>query len=483
MGKLGFPRLACIATVFCVVTAIASPAQTFTTLAEFDGTDGFNPLYGSLIEGTDGNLYGTTSFGGASFGVDHSIGAGTVFSITSKGKLSTLYSFCSQPGCGDGSVPYAGLAQGVNGSFYGTTFEGGANNEGTVFELTSEGQLTTLHAFCSQPNCADGLGPVASLVQATNGNFYGTTSQSVSGAVGTIFEITPAGGFSTLYSTAGPGPDGGLLQASDGNFYGVTNGGTHAKGAVFEVTSGGRFSYLFSFDNADGEDPNALIQAVDGNFYGTTASGGTDGAGTVFELTPAGQLTTLYSFCSQPNCVDGATPKAALVQGTDGNFYGTTAFGGVAGGLFAGYGTVFQITPAGNLTTLYSFCSRPNCADGSYPEAGLVQGTDGNFYGTTFGGVNCPDRCGTVFRLSAGLGPFVKAQPNFGRAGRLVVIFGDALADTANVSFNGTPATFTMISNTAIKTTVPSGATTGVIEVTTAEGTLSSSVAFQVLPQ
>ena len=196
----------------------------------------------------------------------------------------------------------------------------------------------------------------------------------------------------------------------------------------------------------------------------------------MFELSATGQFTTLYSFCTQSNCPDGSNPRAGLVQGTDGNFYGTTSAGGVGGG-----GTIFAITPGGKLKTLHSFCSQSSkCPDGSTPQSTLTQGTDGNFYGTAsaggrFGG-------GTLFRLSMGLGQFVEAVPIAGRVGRGIVILGNSLTGATNVSFNGIAATFTVLSDTAIEATVPGGATTGTIEVTTPAGTLSSNFAFQVLP-
>ncbi len=304
-------------------------------------------------------------------------GYGTVFRTTPSGALTTLYSFCS---CGDGANPNA-LAQAANGDFYGTT---SGEGPGTVFKITPNGTLTTLHSFCSQSNCADGFGPDGALVQATNGDLYGTT----------------AGG------------------------------------------------------------------------------GGPIGAGTVFKITPAGALTTLYSFCPQgPPCTGGSSPYAGLVQGTDGNFYGTTSGGGAYGG-----GTVFEITPSGTLTMLYSFCSQTGCTDGSVPYAGLVQGTDGNFYGTTTG-FGEAGTYGTVFSLNAGLGPFVETQPTAGPVGATAKILGTNLTGATSVSFNGTAAVFTVVSPSLITTIVPAGATTGTVQVVTPNapnGTLSSDVPFRV---
>ena len=266
--------------------------------------------------------------------------------------------------------------------------------------------LTTLYSFCSQTNCADGSMPEAGLVQATDGNFYGTTSGYGSSGLGTVFKITPSGTLTTLHSfdfSDGAHPSAGLIQATDGNFYGTAGAGANSHGTIFKITPSGRLSTLYSFcpqypNCPDGSDPSAgLIQATDGNFYGTTVDGGANcepvGCGTVFKITPSGTLITLYSFCSQTNCADGANPYAGLIQATDGNFYGTTS--GFATGTNS---TVFKITPSGTLTTLYTFCSQPNCADGSNLHAGLIQATDGNFYGTTvYGGANGD---GTVFKIT-----------------------------------------------------------------------------------
>jgi uncharacterized repeat protein (TIGR03803 family) len=208
-----------------------------------------------------------------------------------------------------------------------------------------------------------------------------------------------------------------------------------------------------------------------------TTLGGTNGYGTVFEITPPGKLTTLHSF----DLTDGAYPEAGLLEGTDEKFYGTTSEGGANG--FTG--TVFVITSAGDLTTLYSFCSQANCADGSGPFEGLVQATNGEFYGTTFaGGVssNCIGGCGTAFTLSMGLAPFVEARPTSGRAGSRVIILGNSLSGATAVSFNATVAAFTILSGTEIVATVPPGATTGFITVTTSKGALMSNGPFRVIP-
>ena len=457
--------------LLCLATAMGALAQTFTTIVNFNGSNGSTP-YDSLVQGTDGNLYGTTGYGGA-FGPNY----GTVFRTTTGGTLTTLHSFSGT----DGTVPYASLVLATNGAFYGTTFYGGANDTctigypgcGTVFKITPGGSFTTLLSFSS----TYGTSPQAGLIQATNGNFYGTALYGGINGLGTIFKITPAGTPTTLLSfdyTDGAYPLAALIQATNGNFYGATDlGGANGYGTIFEITPGGSLTTLHSFNLTDGEYAYAaLIQGTDGNFYGTTEQGGANGYGTIFKITPGGTLNTLHSFDS----TDGAVPFAPLVQGTDGNFYGTTTAGGTSSACSGGCGTVFKIAPGGTLTTVHSFDS----TDGASPLGGLVQCTDGNFYGTTY--TAGAQGFGTVFRLSVGLGPFIRTLPTSGKAGAAVKILGTNLTGATSVSFNGTVATFTVVSRYLITTTVPVGASSGKVRVVTPSGTLSSNVPFRVRP-
>jgi uncharacterized repeat protein (TIGR03803 family) len=475
--KLSRLEVICAVSAFCVATAISSPAQTLKTLARFNGISTSTPE-GSLVQASNGDFYGTAPQTGTS-------GLGSVFEIT-QGKLVTLYSFCPQGrNCTDGDFPAGGLVQSSIGNFYGTTAFGGANNGGTIFEITPAGSLTTLYSFCAEAQCADGEYPFAGLVQAHDGNFYGTTSYAGVYHGGTVFEITPAGKLTTLYSfcaeancTDGSGPYASLVQARNGNFYGTTpyGGASGIEGTVFEITPGGKLTTLYSFckqtNCADGEYPNGLVQARDGNFYGTTSGNVSAGPwGTVFEISSTGQLTTIHTFCSLTNCTDGANPTAGLIQASDGNFYGTASEGGVYG-----YGTAFEITAAGTLTTLYSFCAQANCGDGMNPFAGLMQATNGKFYGTTsgYGNPNCFSGCpsvATIFGLSVGLDPFVEMRPASGETG----------TQASGVSFNGVEATFEVIWNSKIAAKVPAGASTVMVKVTTPSVELKSNVAFQVV--
>ncbi|MGD0569390.1 MAG: choice-of-anchor tandem repeat GloVer-containing protein [Candidatus Sulfotelmatobacter sp.] len=488
MKKLSRLEVICAVLAFCAATTTALPAQTLKTLARFSGISTSTPE-GSLVQAGNGNFYGTAPQTGSS-------SVGSVFEITPQGELVTLYSFCPQGGnCTDGDFPAAGLVQASNGNFYGTTTFGGADDGGTVFEITPAGTLTTLYSFCAEAHCTDGEFPFAGLVQAHDGNFYGTTSYAGAHHGGTVFEITPAGKLTTLYSFCaeancadGSGPYAPLLQARNGNFYGTTpyGGPSGLEGTVFEITPGGKLTTLYSFckqtNCADGDYPNGLVQARDGNFYGTTSGNVAAGPwGTVFEITPKGELTTIYTFCSQTNCTDGANPVAGLIQASDGNFYGTSSEGGASG-----YGTAFEISAVGKLTTLYSFCVRADCGDGMNPFAGLMQATNGNFYGTTsgYGNPNCFSDCpsvATIFGLSVGLGPFVETRPASGKTGTKVVILGNNLSQATAVSFNGVEAMFEVVSDTEIAAVVPAGATSGVVKVTTPDAELKSNVAFQVV--
>jgi len=411
MKKLGLWKIFRLVSLFCATTMIGSSAQTFTTLATFNGTDGLDPGYGSLVQDSAGNFYGTTFSGGnaTTYCSDgQGYGCGTIFEITSTGTLITLYVFCSQINCNDGITPFGGLVKGANGNFYGTTNGGGTNFSGTIFEITPAGVLTTFYNFCSQNNCADGEFPYAGLVLGANGNFYGTTTFGGAHGAGTIFGITPAGILTTLYNFCSQSncSDGEfvlspLLQAANGKLYGTTTqGGAQGAGTVFAITAAGKLTTVHNFNYKDGAYPyGGLVQTNNGSFLGTTVSGGLRDDGTIFKMTATGKLATLYNFCVSAYCRYGAGPLAGLVRGANGNFYGTTSSGGASV-----LGTVFEITPAGKLTTLYSFCSKGSCADGEYPTAGVVQAADGTLYGTTEqgGDLACAIGgygCGTVFSL------------------------------------------------------------------------------------
>jgi len=479
-------RMVCVFLAFLSL-ALSLSAQTFTTLHSFDYTDGAGPFTG-MVQGTDGNLFGVTSAQGPYSG-------GTVFKMTPAGALTTLYDFCILTLCEDGQAPIGGLIQASNGDFYGTTSVGGANvYGGTVFQITPGGTLTTLYSFCPPPyNCADGEYPGATMLQTSSGSLYGTTvlggayytNNGNTPGAGTVFKITTGGALTTLHSfdtTDGFQPYASVIQATDGNFYSTASeGGAYGYGTVFKITPSGAFSILHSFcaqtSCTDGGGPyGQLVQATNGSIYGTTTGGGTYGFGTVYKITPSGVFTKIYDFCTLA-CLDGNDPIGGLMQASDGNLYGTTYKGGASSN-----GTIFKITPGGALTTLYSFCAvYPSCADGSLPYSALVQDTNGIFYGTTtFGGA---DNAGSIFRLNVGLAPFVSAEPGAGGVGATIRVRGQGFTGTTGVSFNGKAATYRVWSETYLTATIPSGATTGFVTAVTPTGTLKSNKTFRVTPQ
>ncbi len=349
-----------------------------------------------------------------------------------------------------GANPRSSLVQAIDGNFYGTTYYGGTANYGTVFKMSPGGTLTTLHSFSN----ADGARPWAGLVQGTDRNFYGVTALGGTLGGGTVFKITSSGTLTTLYNFGGSGgtvPYGTLVQGTDGNFYGTTyQGGTNGHGTIFKITPSGTLTTLYSFAGSDGAAPWAgLIIGSDGNFYGTTYQGGANNDGTVFMMTPAGSLTTLYSFAG----TDGNAPYAPVTQGSDGNLYGTTSLGGAYGN-----GSVFQITLAGALTTLHSFCAPSGCNDGSVPYGGVIQGTDGSFYGTA--GTGGQYSRGVVFKITSD-GTFTTLHAFNGSEGRnpyagvVQSSSGNLYGTTYNGGGNGEGSVFSMSPNPYQFVTVP----------------------------
>jgi len=419
-----------------------------------NATDGLDPWAG-LIQDADGNLYGTTTGGGANYD-------GMVFKLAPPAQQggtwteTVPYSFCAAAGCADGAIPFAGLIQDAAGNLYGTAAIEGAGSYfnyaggyygGTVFKLAPpalEGGNwtdTVLYSFCSATNCTDGEYPWAGLIQDAAGNLYGTTAWGGNRLDGTVFKLAPPaleGGSWTetvLYSFCseancadGQEPEAGLIEDAAGNLYGTTNEGGAGPyinfaedfygGTVFKLAPSAQpdgswtETVLYSFCSVanctDGNYPWAgLIEDAAGNLYGTTSLGGANTSGTVFKLQPPAQgggswtKTVLYNFCSEggANCTDGAVPEGGLIKDAAGNLYGTTFKYGANNA-----GVVFKLAPpaqpGGNWTetVLYSFCSAAGCTDGAKPQARLIQDAAGNLYGTTTtGGVN---DFGTVFELA-----------------------------------------------------------------------------------
>jgi uncharacterized repeat protein (TIGR03803 family) len=390
---------------------------------------------------------------------------GSVFSLTTSGVATVLYTFNFT----DGASPAAGLTLATDGNFYGTTDSGGTYNLGVLFRISANGNYSVLHNFSG----GDGAGPIASPVQASDGNLYGTTGGNTGVYSSTVYKYTLSGTFTTICTLSdADGQDAaGLAQGTDGNLYGLAEfGGTFDNGTIFKVSTAGVLLSDYSFPGGNlGAAPfGALIQAKDGNFYGTTyGGGGSNGEGTVFKMTQAGKVSTLYTFKGGS---DGRLPLAGLIQATDGYLYGTTAYGGGSDA-----GTIFKISTTGKYQQLYTFSG----TTGQNPVASPLQHTSGLFYGSTeYGGTY---GYGVIYSLNMGLGPFITLVRANGKVGQKAQILGQGLTGTTSVTFNGLAATsFKVMSDTYMTAVVPTGATTGPVVVTTPGGKLNSNVSFRV---
>jgi uncharacterized repeat protein (TIGR03803 family) len=471
-----------LASLLMFLLAVSfAQGQTFSVVYNFGSqlNDPFNPTYSGIIaQGRDGNLYSTAEGGTNS--------CGAFYLVTPTGTLTEPYAFCTTTS--DGFNPNGGLTLGTDGNFYGTTVSGGTGGYGVVFKITPAGSLIPLYTFT---NGTDGASPYAPPIVGLDGNLYGTTCglACVGGdaGFGSIYKITTSGKFSLLYTCSATdcfGPTGPLIQAANGNFYGTSSyGGTSEDGSVFEITPAGKLTVLYSFDVTHGSHPiGGLVQGTDGNFYGTAVDGGTDGYGVAFKITSAGKLTVLHNM---NNSTDGSAPYAGLVQATDGNFYGANANGGANGD-----GTVFKIAPKGT-QFVYSVLHSFDQTDGQTPYTTLFQHTNGLLYGTTEnGGTGNVDThcsagvCGVLYSENIGAAPFVAPVTTSGKVGAKIGILGQDFSKSSVVTFGTVMATTVTLSGTTfLVATVPSGATTGSVTVTTAEGTLTSNKTFRVTPQ
>lgn len=500
-----------------------SGAETLLYSFGSSATDPGQPL--AMMQDTDGNFYGIGLSGGVS-------GNGSVFKMTTSGTESLLHSFPTNSGIPFLNPSGSGLLQAADGSIYGTTYQGGVDNKGTVFQVTPDGHQNILHSFSGKP---DGDSPGA-LVQDSSGNLYGVTGLGGTSNLGTIFKITPGGTETVLHSFTGSDgvvPDT-LLLASDGNLYGTcaAGGASGTGGTVFKISpTGGALTSLYNFPDSstsDGHDPVSLIQASDGNFYGTTELGGVNNQGIVFRVTTSSVETPLYFFTGGS---DGSAPIGGLVQGPDGALYGTAEGGG------SGFGSIFKITLSGTFSVLYDFLGS-QFGDGAFPEGNLVVGPDGNLYGATVGGGTNGD--GVVFeasRFSAeqvvhefngadgkSAGPLLLAsdgsfygmtgEGGFNNVGTIfvleapnpvpvlssispsktgaggpaftLVVTGSSFLSSSTVDWNGTALTTTFVSATELKATVPASliATPGTASVTVVNpapgGGTSNSLTFTI---
>ena len=470
-------------------TAIRANAQPLTVIHIFDSEDACDtngpvepgtPVFsGILAQGRDGNIYGTTAAGGAC-----GYGEGTVYQMTASGNVTVLHSFGfvgTEGAAADGGVTLAS-----DGNLYGTTKAGGAHNQGTIFMITVPGgTLTYLHHFAG----TDGAYPTAPPIQGSDGYFYGTTSQGGTAGPGAVYKMAPKSPWTvTTYSLpAYSYPSAPLLQAVDGNFYGTTSGGgSHGFGTVFRITNKGKLKTIYDFDNVTGASPNApLIQGSNGNFFGTTSSGGDltacsgNGCGVIFELTPAGKITLLHSF----NGTDGSDSLGGLLEATDGSFYGVTSAQGISDG------NLYQLKPQGKKFIFSVQFPFDRLTSGRFPQLTLLQHTSGLVYGDTWEGGTLTEESGGSFTgtgtfysfFEPGMTPFAGLVTATGKVGDSVDILGQGFTGTTNVSFGGTSATYTVVSDTYLYAGVPAG-TTGLVSVATPSGTLNSNKPYRVTP-
>jgi len=425
-------------------------AQTYADLLDFAGSS-CCPQYPFLMaQGRDGNLYGTIASGGTN-------GQGFVFQITPTGTYKVLYNFDTT----HGSTPIGGLALGVDGNLYGTTEEGGAHGFGNIFKITPTGTLTVLYDFQAG---TDGGHPVSPLILGLDGLFHGTSYPGMS------YKISAAGVFHVVgtipTTTYGP-----LLQTNDGTFYGVTEfGGTNGAGTIYKIT-GATYKILHTFDMASGSYPiGGLVQGTDGNFYGTTTAGGSTNAGVIYRMTPTGTYSVVVNFDSV-HPAGGFQAYAGLIAGSDGNLYGATIWGGQNGN-----GVIFRLTTGGAYTPLYSFHAPTGVGAYTTP----ILHTNGEIFGMTERGGAVGK--GVIYSFADGIPRFVKFVNRVGAVGATVSILGAGFSTASSVTFNGTPASFHVISDSYMTATVPSGET-GLISVTTSAGTLFSSSIFKVAPK
>jgi uncharacterized repeat protein (TIGR03803 family) len=476
-----------VGTVFKI-----TPAGKITVIYSFNQAQGYAP-YSGLTLGTDGNLYGTTAYGGSG-------GFGTVFKITPGGSFKVLYNFT---GGTDGLYPMAPPIQGTDGNWYGTT-QGDFHNNGSLYRLSPSGKFKALYTFVGIQGSQQ---PKAPLLQATDGNFYGTTALGPVNNEGNIFRVSRSGKLTDLYnfdSTHGAMPFSPLVQGNDGNFYGTTTTGGQAGGGVgFKVTPTGELTVLYDLGNVSGpSNPyGGLVQAADGYFYGTTYQGGTMSDGAIFRINAKGQFSDLYDF----DVTTGLHPEDTLLQHTNGILYGETYQGGTSVPACgnSGCGVFFSwnasLKPFVSLVSAFGKVGKTIeiLGQGFKGTTGVsVNGFAAKFTvvtdtyltavvpnGATTGSVIVKTPSGTLtsnkpFRVTPVILSF---SPTSGKVGIPVTITGDSLTQATKVTFGGVKATsFTVNSDTRVTATVPNGAKTGKIAITTPGGTATSSGMFTV---
>ena len=433
------------------LTGQSGAAGAYTDLYDFGASYAYPTPYPLVMaEGPDDALYGVTAAGGTQ-------GKGTVFRVGSEGGLTTRHNFDGV----HGSTPVGGLTLGPDGDLYGMAEHGGAHGYGEIFRITPAGSFTVLYSFTGE---ADGGYPVSPLITGSDGALYGTSYPGVA------FRITKTGRFSVLTKipTTSYGP---LVQAYNGSLYGVTEfGGKYSAGTVYRI-DGSVCTVLHSFDGPSGSYPvGGLVQGSDGNFYGTTTAGGTTNAGVIYEITGQGTYKVLLSFDNR-HPLGGYQSYAGLVEGGNGDLYGVTIWGGKTGD-----GVIFSVNLSGAYSVLYNFDSP--VGTGAY--ATPVQDTNGFLYGMTNRGGG--GKTGVIYRFADGSPAFVRLVSSNGVVGSTVNIVGHGFSGATSVSFNGTPASFRVLSDTLLSAVVPSGET-GIVDVVTSQGQLFSFTIYRVAPQ
>jgi uncharacterized repeat protein (TIGR03803 family) len=524
--------LLAVLTVACL--AAAASAQTYTDLHDFDETEGCCALQPSMLtQGQDGNIYGATTSGGSHF-------YGNVFKMTPSGTLTSIYSFDLT----HGGYPQGGISMAADGNFYGTTYQGGTNHFGTIFKVTSSGAFTELYDFNNTNDGAyphtppvqaqDGNlygttanGTVAVLYKITtagvftvmetlagqsysplllgaDGNLYGTTVYGGTYNGGTVFVFSPTAkaiktiyNFHTEWSPYGP-----LIQGADGALYGTTSaGGTGSWGVIFRVTTAGVYKVLFNFSSSSsangGTSYSGLVQGSDKFLYGVTSGGGANGQGVLFKIGPTGTgFAALHSFAT----ATGDTPLATPFLHSNGTIYGLTSHGGAN----SAYGVVYSMNVSLKefVAPVVLHSARSNTSvellgQGFNTATGVLFGTGAGTLtvssdtfatakittGATTGAITVKEPGGNLSTLQAfKIVPTIKNfNPTSGTVGTSVVITGTSLLQTLTVKFNGVAATvFTVNSDTQVTATVPAGAVTGKITITTNGGTAASSAVFTV---
>jgi uncharacterized repeat protein (TIGR03803 family) len=469
-------------------------ATTGGTLTDVYDVD-YVPQGGASL-GTDGNFYSTNYDGGAS-------GCGQVFKVTPGGVVTFLHDFSGV----DGSFPLSAPVEAPNGVFYGASFsdaEGPCYNLGVIYSVTSTGTFNALHTFTGP----DGSNPEAQLAVGSDGNLYGGTQYGGTNNDGVLFRITPGGTYTVLHNLAGT--DGneilrGLVLASDGNLYGVTySGGTGGNGVIFRLTNSGVYTVIYNISSPYSGGNTKLVQATDGKLYGILGEGNASQPGWIYSVTTTGTFTILHEFCQQTNCTDGINPGTPLVQSTDGKFYSFTSNGGDPSGCSGqGCGVFYSLDMglapfAGLVSTSGKEGSKIGILGQGFSSSSVVkfggtQATTVTRSGTTFLTATVPSAAltGSV-TVTTGATTLTSSRtfdvtptttsfsPPSGPVGTLVTINGTGLTQTTKVTFNGKSASFTVVSDIEVTATVPTGATTGKIKVTTNGGSATSTTSFTV---